>query len=345
MPLLLSAQTQRIIHFARNYLAVLPISVIAVLPYSVFRGLGQYPLWNALRLVPVVGWLLVLLFARLNGIRDPAWLAMGQLCVIASLILPVWAILLRHQSGRSLENPSTPQSSRFRPFLRYSMSSLSSNVPQLLNLRLDQLLLAAMFAPRALGLYVVSVSWSGAVGPALNAVGSVIFPRVASETDSVRRAAVFAQGVRIAFILAAGTVILLVASTPVAFPLLLGPSFSAALPTVILLVLAAGIAGVNGVLEEGLRGMGHPAAPLRAEVAGLLVTGATLYLLLPRWGLIGAAVSSVLSYSVVMALLVAQARRYTSLSVQSIVLPTREDLGFVALRLRSLFGRLRATRG
>jgi O-antigen/teichoic acid export membrane protein len=50
------------------------------------------------------------------------------------------------------------------------------------------------------------------------------------------------------------------------------------------------------VLYEGARALGKPAAPSYAEGVGTVVTIVGLYLLLPRFGFVGAAIASTLAY-------------------------------------------------
>lgn len=49
--------------------------------------------------------------------------------------------------------------------LRYGAPSVLSGVPAQLDLRLDQILMAALLPAKQLGLYTVGVAWSGAGTP------------------------------------------------------------------------------------------------------------------------------------------------------------------------------------
>ena len=54
MPLLVSAQPDRVVQGARVYLLVLPVSLLFGVPQHVLRGIQHYRLWNMLRVVPAV---------------------------------------------------------------------------------------------------------------------------------------------------------------------------------------------------------------------------------------------------------------------------------------------------
>ena len=63
---------------------------------------------------------------------------------------------------------------------------MGATLPQLMNLRLDQIFLAAFLVPQSLGYYVAAVAWSSCIVPATSALGLVLFPRLGS-ADGERR--------------------------------------------------------------------------------------------------------------------------------------------------------------
>lgn len=165
----------------------------------------------------------------------------------------------------------------------------------------------------------------------LAALGSVLLPRLASDPGvSVARYARLSAATTM-FATAA-----MLLATPFALPTLFGPAFEAAAPATLLLVLAAGVAGLNGVLEEMLRGLGEPGWPLRAQLAGLVVTLGLLGLLLQRYAAVGAAVASVGSYIAILVVLLVGIRRRARVDLLSLV-PGGANLRELAVALG--FGR------
>jgi O-antigen/teichoic acid export membrane protein len=206
----------------------------------------------------------------------------------------------------------------------------------MLNLRLDQLLMAAFLSPQILGLYVVAVAWASAASPLLSAVGIVIFPRVASQSILAERIRVLTQGFHLAVLSGAGISILLAAVTPFALPLIFGKPFEQVIPASLILILASVISNINSVLGDGMRGFGRPAVVLVSECVGLVVTTVTLALLLESFGIIGAAISSFLGYSATLLALLVQISRIIDLHFREILLPDRSDLIWVLTRFRGL---------
>jgi O-antigen/teichoic acid export membrane protein len=203
----------------------------------------------------------------------------------------------------------------------------------MLNYRLDQLLMMAFLPAQALGLYVVAVAWGGMVQPLVGALGTALFPHVASGANPAERVRRFLQGSRLALLLSLGSAGVMLVLTPWALPFLFGRSFGPAVPAALVLVLASAIAAFNGVMEDGLRGLGRPSAVLWAELGGVCVTVVALLILLPQLGILGAALASLLGYVGVSLVLVRQGIQAGGISSWTTLCPTGKDFGAVWSRL------------
>ena len=328
MPFLLSAQPAEVVGAARWYLLIVPVFALVGIPYHPLRGLNRFVAWNALRLLAPLAWLAVLLAATMTGSTSPERLAFAYLALLALLFVPVALVVVRQVPG-----PFRPDVRDWGPLLRYGFPAMASTLPQMLNYRLDQFLMMAFLPAQALGLYVVAVAWGGMVQPLVGALGTALFPHVASQLDPAQRVQVFVRGSRFAVLLSAGLSGLLLALTPWALPLIFGREFGPAVPAALVLVLASAVAAFNGVIEEGLRGLGRPSAVLWAELGGVCVMAVALLILLPQLGILGAALASLLSYAGVSAVLLVQAIQAAAIRSWTALCPTREDLGSVWDRL------------
>jgi O-antigen/teichoic acid export membrane protein len=322
MPFLLAAQTPSIIAAARWYLALGPIYALVRMPLYMFQGLGEFGIWNRLRMAPSVGWILVLGLAFALGRRRPDSVAVAYLGVLALLFVPM-AILAR----RRIHNSLCPDLTAWPALLRYGSRSALADVPQLIRQHLD-LLMMAMFVPApALGLYAVSIAWGGAASPILEAVSVVVFPWVAASHHSEERSQRMLFGTRTALMLSLPVTGLLVAGAPIFVPLLFGESFRDAIPCAVLLSVSGVLSSVSKVVANGLRGLGEPQAILRAELTGLALFGAGLIFLLGPAGILGAALSSTVSNMMVAGLLVREAAQLTGKPMTSFLLPSLGTLG------------------
>ncbi len=340
MPTMLRAQRPEIVAAGRWYLFIVLVLASEGMMTHPLRGRGDFVAWNAMRVLPLLGWLAVLAVAWAARRSQPTFVAAGALIAQALLIVPFAAVVRRRVPG-----PFLPDVQRMPAMLRYGLPCTLAGVPQTLNLRLDQMLMAALVAPLDLGLYVVAVAWSGAVAPLLNALAATLMPTVASAADGDEAARRIAAGTRMAALLGCTLWIALSAVTPAAIVVLFGARFKAAVPAALVLVPAGAVLGFNLVLEEGLRGMGRPQAVLRAELAGLPVTAATLALTLRPLGIMGAALSSLLGYSTVAAVLLLSVRRHAGVSIRTALWPRLDELRLVVRQLPALISARQALAG
>lgn len=334
LPLLLPAQSANVIHAARWYLLLLPIQAL-YLPQHSFRGLSDFTTWNAVRFMAAFGWLGVLVFAALSGHTSPAFIALGYLAVLTVIAPPVLVLTRRRVPG-----PYRPDLAQWRPMLRFGLPSVTSGIPRMLNLRLDQMLMAALLPAHTLGLYVVAVTWSNAVAPFPNALANVLFPQTAAQVVPEDRHRVFAKGIRLAVLSTLSVAAVVVVVTPWVLPLIFGAAFAAAIPAALIMVGASAIAAVNMVLEEGLRGLGRPVIVLWAELCGLAVTVVALLILLRPLGIVGAALASVCGYSAVLVTLVVASRALTHYAPMALLRPGWAEIEQVRRESRRLLERL-----
>jgi len=332
MPILLHAQRPQIVSVAQWCLLIAPIWAVASMPMHVLRGLGAFAQWNALRVMVLLSIIAVLAVAWATAHVTPVFMAYGWLVYSALLFLPAFWFVLR----RGVCGPFLPDPAKAVPMLQYGAPCVMTSLPQMLNLRLDQMLMAALLPPRELGLYVVAVAWSGAVSPILTAVGAVMLPTVAAAADREHAVRRFGAGTRATSLMACLTSAAVAASAPLAIVFLFGAAYRGAIPSALVLAPAAGVLGVNFTLQEGLRGLGRPYLVLRAEVLGLVVTGIALAAMLPTLGIFGAALASMGGYVAVMVLLLAGARSATGVSAATLLVPRVDEIRSGFRRLGAL---------
>jgi O-antigen/teichoic acid export membrane protein len=214
---------------------------------------------------------------------------------------------------RRFAPPVRPKKDLLLPLLKYGLPSVLTVLPRTLNLRLDQLLMAMFFDPKSLGLYVAAVAWATAPVSAVLAVSQVLFPRLSAIHDVRGQTAMLRQVLRytipgvIVFYAIVGII------TPIAFPLLFGLDYQPAVGVALVLVLANCFNALNTILSSALFGLGLPKHVFTSELAGLGITAIGLALLLPRLGMMGAAITSVLAYLFVCCGLILALRRSTRL--------------------------------
>lgn len=327
MPELLHSQAPSTVRAARIYL-VFVVAFVLTLPSHALRGIGRFRLWNTLRVLPTAAWVGILVVASLFGWRHPQPLA--YLNLAAGLTLGVITFVI---SLRVFPEFRTIQRKLALPLLRYGLPSVLVMVPQTLNVRLDQLLLVGSVAPRDLGIYVTAVAWSSIVTPVLAAGGSFLFPHLAS-LPAADRPLALSRATRSAAAVSVVAALIVGVLAPAAIPLIFGSAYRDAVAPALLLVMAAGASGLCLVLQDGLRGFGLPSVIIRGECAGLVVTLIILLGFLSKYGIMAAAVASLLGYVTTLLITAQSVKRRLRVSSAELLLPRRSDLREMAALLR-----------
>jgi O-antigen/teichoic acid export membrane protein len=332
MPLLLSGQPEAVTA-ARAYCLVGLTFVLLGFPTTYLRALQRYRLWNVMRLIAPLCWLVVLGTFTLIDLRDVVRLVIAFVALQAVFIPMVWVVAARMKRGRGRIDLTL-----MRPMIHYGAPLLLATLPQALNLRLDQVLIANIESAGQLGLYAVSVSWAGLGLPVMAAIGSVLFPKLAAME---RTAAMTTMGksTRVGVLVAVGIGLVSAVSAPVLVPLLFGHAFSVPLVLPLLLAAATSILGLNTMIEEGLRGLGEPRTVLAGESTGLMLTVLLLVLLVPTHGILGAATASLAGYSTVSAVLLWRIRASMGLRVREMLVPRWSDFQAIWAGFRGLWTR------
>lgn len=229
----------------------------------------------------------LLLFVGLVPLSIAGGVLANGLGAGAGLVLAAW--LLR-RSGLS-----------FRPRLdrqylavavRYGVSVAVSYVVTIMFQRIDLLLTYALAGPGAAGQYSVALALSMLVALLPTAISAATFPRLA-KMDQVEADQLTAQACRYGFAAALSAGLVLVATVPVAVPLLFGRAFAPSVgPTLIL--LAGGVLWSNQwLLCRAAAARGRPGLLLRSFVLGLSIMCGLDYVLIPRLGITGGALAAV----------------------------------------------------
>jgi len=240
---------------------------------------------------------------------------------LATIIIALFVILLI----RKIVNfhPSFNRA-LFKNALSYGGKIYLGNIAQFLNYRLDMLLIAIFLIPASVGLYSIAVEIVEKLWLIPMAAATVLFPRVSSLKDSqvnfltprVCRHTLF-----IITVISLGLVIL-------AYPLIKIFFGSAFLPSLTpLLILLPGIVAFSGarVLLADLSGRGKPEIGMRAAFISLAINIPLNILLIPRWGISGAAFASTIAYILATLIIIIAFAKISKRSFSEILLVKKRD--------------------
>jgi O-antigen/teichoic acid export membrane protein len=276
-------------------LATIPSIVLGDILMSVNVALGRLAVANWSR---VIGPLLLLagtgLLVLRHAVAPGPIVALTIACGMVSLVIGAIGLPWRRLvvSLREL----------FRD-LGFGAKAHLATLVGMVSARLDLLLMSVFVSASQVGYYGVANSMMMPVTTLGAAAAVLITPRVARMADHDRRAGINAsqfasirKDARRYLLASAAGGVMLATLAPIGVPLLFGSAFQ---PVVVLVwVLIPGyIARTYFVLMiAGTLGVRRPWVGNVTEGAGLAVTAALLPLLLPRYGAMGAAITSTASY-------------------------------------------------
>jgi Na+-driven multidrug efflux pump len=102
------------------------------------------------------------------------------------------------------------------------------------------------------------------------------------------------------------------------------------------LLIAATVWSLGSIVISGLRGFGYPGMSTIARFSAAVVTGIGLVILLPRLGITGAAIASLIGYTVMLVVALFGLIKKRQLSLWKCLRPQKRDL--MIPNWRSLFG-------
>jgi O-antigen/teichoic acid export membrane protein len=325
MPGLMQQYSSLAVWTGRLFLLFIPLNLVTLYQRSIFHGRGLMAIYNALALIVNCGYVVIL------GALAVAGFLTVLTCTLALLFVQV--ILLAYELywlGRK-DWFHLARIFPIRPILSYGLKAHIGNISSTLNLRLDQMLMAAILPPDVLGLYVVAVTLSNGVGLFSSAIALVTFPAMVSSGRNTQHKS-FAKFMRLNFWVTAILAVAMLVLSPILTQVLFGQSYVGSVATCRILCVAAVFASMSSVLKSGLKGLGKPLISTYGELVGLVGTAVLLFALLPRWQMLGAAIASLIAYALSFSYMFAYMCNHLKLPPYVFFVPQAQDkVEFISL--------------
>jgi O-antigen/teichoic acid export membrane protein len=307
---------------------VIPVAACIQLLRGAVLGRRRYGLANAeqsLTAVLRVGGLVLLAFAGALTVSTALWVT-----ILAGL--PAAALLLL---GLRTHDTDKSGAASAAEVVGYGARAWVGTVADAANRRLDQVLMLPLTGALQLGYYAVAVALTEFANILVGAIQRVLFSESAARRDwsLVERA-----GRCTVLVIGAGAVVGFLAA-PSLVELLFGGDFAPASSMARVLFIAVVPASVGSVLAAGLLGAGHPGGTSIAQSVALCLTLAGIVILVPRFGGLGAAYTSLVAYSGFLSVILWKIKRSALGPVRACLAPTVADAAwllrqFVSLRSR-----------
>jgi len=298
-------------------LALIPVYMFSSCGEGLLQGLHRFGTMTAIQvssqLLKVV--LLVILVAWVGG-----GLAAGMLSYSLVALLPAVLNLVavsRHAGGGGRGVSS-------REVLGYGLRTHLGTVAQLSNVRIDVFIMNPLVGTAAVGIYSVAAMLADLVLYVPGAVSQVLFPRVAG-SDPRRAAEETAFLARQTIVLAGVPAVLLGIAAQWVVVLFFGVEFEGAIRALWILIPGVIALSFGLILNQYLAGTGRPGLNSIASVISLALNIPLLLVLVPRFGIYGAAAASTLAYMLRTGIVTVFYLRRSGLPASAILVPRPGD--------------------
>ena len=218
--------------------------------------------------------------------------------ILSTLFVLIWTGTVL---GRYLDHWPRPSRSAFRKCFTYGAKSYLAALFAFLVLRADILMVHVMKGSEQSGQYSVAATLADFLLLLPVVVGSLLFPRLSAQRDRTRQRA---DALRVVKLLAPAMVLLYAATACVLHPAVLwvfGAPFLPAAEAVLWLMPGLFLLSLNTILMNYFASTGMPLVTVISPALAFLVNVAVNCHLIPSHGIVGAAISSSLSYAIMLA--------------------------------------------
>jgi O-antigen/teichoic acid export membrane protein len=326
LPQMLGKYPPTIILAARCAMLIAPVTMLYMLLSSILQARGRFRETNFTRYAMPASTVIILIALILSHRLNPISSS------IAYLVTGLWAVPLLWVKVKPIL--------RLRGFkkaakglLSYGSRSYVSDILGTLASQVDQVLVIGLLNPTSMGFYAVAIGAARTVDLYSSSVVAVLFPRASSlSTDQI--IALTARAARLTFAMLLVTMIALIVLMPIVLPLAFGRAFVQSVPIARVIVVSFALNGLVYVLAQAFMAAGRPGIVAIIQLCGLATTVPAMFLLIPRYGLLGAAIALVISTLVRFFSLLACFRFILKAPIPSLVL-NAGDIAF----LRGSLGR------
>jgi O-antigen/teichoic acid export membrane protein len=319
-PFIYARHGQDVLDVALLYLAFVPLNLLTLFPTSLLQGTMQLNAWNWLRLQVHIVYLAAMLLLWAFDALTVRNLAIAMLLANLLNLLAGYGCLARRDWLSIVADFSA-----MKALLRYGFKVHLGLMGRLVNLWLDQALIALLLTAADLGHYVVAMTIARGIGMVAAPMEMLAFPKIAAETTPEGKALILARFMKINFLLVVPGSIALAIITPWIISFLFGERFLPSVPVAHVLIAANAILTGTLLLSAALKAYDRALLIAKAEGFDVIVTVIALAVLVPAYGIEGAAYGMLIVNVFTFALLTFWVGRALDIPLSRLFRVTRQD--------------------
>ena len=223
----------------------------------------------------------------------------------------------------------------FRESCVFGMKGQVGSLLQIFNYRFDMFVVNYFLGLNAVGIYTIAAKITELPWMMPQVVGNVLYAMNSGDQDKYNDQYVASSARKTTVIMIVSSVVILATGWFVV-PLVFGPEFTDSVLPLVILVPSSISVGLHKVLMQALRGKGHPQYMSYTAAIALGATIALDFVLIPLWGVPGAAAASTIAYLLAAVCTVCWYLRESSLRWHELVIPRWEDVSYFVKRANGM---------
>ncbi len=273
-------------------LALIPFALLQFYFLGIAQAQQRFREYNIQQVVPNVLSLIGMAVTLL-------WLHMGLLGAVFTqagilVFMTLWLVVRVHRTA--------PLHLRFDPQLARGMLSFGGKsyvqtLAATLHLRLDQYLIAYLLNPQQVAYYAIAVNMATLLLKVPDATGTALFPRLAGSSEQAAHAATARVTRHTVLFTTVGALGFAIAG-PIGIRILYGSKYDNSMLPMIVLLPGIMMMALYGILTRNFTSRGKQQVNIVAAGSALALNAGLNWVMIPRYGIVGAAAANGMSYSV-----------------------------------------------
>jgi O-antigen/teichoic acid export membrane protein len=322
----------------RLILLSVPLGTLSAFGGSILYGRQAVKSYNLIQIaMAAVSLLCVIVLVGVFRLGVPGAVAGSIVVAVGTTVLVMFAT--HRLAGRDAAGPPA----RMRGLAAYAARIYPSSLAGYFSYRADNLLIQALIvdpkqAATLLGLYTTAVMMDELVFYVPDSITTLFLPRVAGSTAE-ESARMLGRVGRLTFLVTTGLALCLIPVAYLGISLVL-PRFVPCLPAFVVLLPGVISLSVAKVATSYVGGRGHPGLVSIGTIVSLVLNVALNLFFIPAFGIVGAALASVFSYTLQAVIALFFAGRLSGQPVLSLFVPGRGDVALFVETSKRLVGQL-----
>lgn len=277
------------IEAGRWFLLVTPLVSMALILRGALEASGAFSMSNLAQILnPAATLAFLLLFwaaHRFNVITAS--------CAYIFAAFPVFA-MLAWKARKLMTRTASPSIGASKLLLSYGIRSYGIDLLGTLALQVDQVIVVRYLAAAELGVYVVMLSLSRMLAVFQASVVTVLFPKAAGNSRETV-VALTERAARVGATLTGVCALVVGVIGPFLLRVFYGPEYAKSVLSLRLLLAEVTLSGCVYVLSQAFMALGRPGLITILQAVGLSLSLPIMLVLIPRWGIEGAACALLIS--------------------------------------------------